>query len=96
MTTFDFSTYRNCPKGWRILRADSELWLDHIASDRVYYITSEVRGEYELFYTSVCTKEREFVMRATGIYDCFRRCGLLMPQPSQPKNVRLTIRKNYL
>lgn len=92
---FDFSTYRNCPRGWRILRADSELWLDHIASDRVYMVTSPLRGEFELFYTSIATPEPQFVCRALGMYDILRKAGLLMPQPSQTKQTRLTIQKRY-
>jgi hypothetical protein len=95
MTTFDFSSYRNCPRGWRILRADSELWLDHIASDRVYMIRSPIRGEFELYYTSIVTKDPEFVMRTDSMFVCLQRCGLLMPQPSQTKQTRLTIKKHY-
>lgn len=96
MTTFDFSTYRHCPKGWRILRADSELWLDHIASDRVYYVKAPHRGCFELYYTSIMEKDECFIARSDTMYDILRKAGLLMPQPSQPKNVRLTIKKNYL
>ena len=96
MTAFDFSTYRHCPRGWRILRADSELWLDHIASDRVYMVKSPHRGCFELFYTSIAQKDEQFIARSDTMYDILRKAGLLMPQPSQPKNVRLTIRKNYL
>jgi hypothetical protein len=96
MTTFDFSSYVQCPKGWRILRADSELWLDHIASDRVYMIRSPQRGEFELYYTSITTKEPEFVMRSDSIFITLKRCNLLMPQPSQTKRTRLTLGKTAL
>lgn len=95
MTCFDFSSYVRCPKGWRILRADSELWLDHIASDRVYYITSPVRGEYELFYTSVAQNDRQFVARSDSVFNMFRLCGILMPQPTQNRQLQLTIKKAY-
>ena len=95
MTTFDFSTYRHCPRGWRILRADSELWLDHIASDRVYMVTSPVRGEFELFYTNLLNTEPCFIARSDSMYDILRKAGLLMPQPSQTKQTNLTIKKNY-
>lgn len=96
MTAFDFSCYRHCPRGWRILRADSELWLDHIASDRVYMITCPVRGEFELFYTSITQKDPQFIARTDNVYNILRMAGLLMPQPSQPKNIRLTIGKHYV
>jgi hypothetical protein len=95
VTAFDFSTYRNCPRGWRILRADSELWLDHIASDRVYMVTCPQRGEFELFYTNLLNKDPCFIARSDSMYDILRKAGLLMPQPSQTKRTQLTIAEKY-
>ena len=92
---FDFSSYVRVPYGWRLLRNDSELWLDHIASDRVYMITCPARGEFELFSTSILNKDPCFIARSDSLFDILRKAGLLMPQPAQSKQVNLTIQKNY-
>jgi hypothetical protein len=93
MTTFDFSGYVCCPRGWRILRADSELWLDHIASDRVYMVTAPHRGAFELFYTNIANKEPCFIARSDSMYDILRKAGLLMPQPTMHKVTQNSLSK---
>lgn len=89
MTTFDFSGYVHCPKGWRIMRRDSELWLDHLASNRVYIVKSPLRGEFELYYTDMTiNRDEQFIARSDSMYDILRKAGVLMPQPNMTKAVQ--------
>lgn len=94
MSAFDFSNYRHAPKGWKITRADNELWLYQERTDRTYQITSICAGEFELFYTSSLYKERQFVCRSDNFYRMLQMTGCLMPQPSMSKQLKLAAEKN--
>lgn len=92
---FDFSQYRIAPKGWSILRNDDELWLDQKSTGRVYKVKCPVRGEFELYYTSLVQTEDCFIMRSDSFYCMLKVAGLLLPQPNMTKAVqtRLTAKR---
>jgi len=94
--TFDFSSYVHVPRGWRIVRNDSELHVKQLATGRVYIVRSPLRGEFELYYTSAVQVDPAFIKRSDSLFDVLKSAGLLMAQPNMRKVIqtRLTARRN--
>lgn len=93
--SFDFSSYRHAPKGWKITRADNELWLYQERTDRTYIITCVCRSEFELFKVSGLHPERDFVARSDNFFRMLQMTGCLMPQPSMTKQLKLAADKEH-